>query len=62
MIDEQECTKILNKGEFKFTHEAMLQIPEFLSTLALIEFEEYKKEHNKSSSNERNLLQEGYHR
>ena len=60
MINEQECTKILNEGEFKFTHEEMLQIREFLTTLALIEFEEYKKKkHNKSSSNERNLLQEG---
>ena len=36
VINEQECTKILNEGEFKFTHEEILQIREFLSTLALI--------------------------
>lgn len=59
MINEQECTKILNEGEFKFTHDEMLQIREFLTTLAIIEFEEYKKKHNKSSSNECNLLQKG---
>ena len=44
MINEQECTKILNEGEFKFTHEEMLQIREFLTTLALIEFESYKQD------------------
>ena len=58
MINEQECTKILNEGEFKFTHEEMLQIREFLTTLAVIEFEGYKKKQNKSSVNECNLLQE----
>ena len=26
MVNEQECTKILNEGEFKFTHEEMLII------------------------------------
>jgi hypothetical protein len=59
VINEQESTKILNEGDFKFTHNEMLLIREFLTTLALIEFEEYKKKHNKSSSNEGNLLQEG---
>jgi hypothetical protein len=62
MINEQECTKILNEGEFKFTHEEMLQIREFLSTLALIEFESYKHKQNESSKNERNLLQAGQYR
>jgi hypothetical protein len=62
VINEQESTKILNEGEFKFTHEEMLQIREFLSTLALIEFERYKKNQNESSKNERNLLQEGKYR
>jgi len=62
MINEQECTKILNEGEFKFTHEEMLQIREFLSTLALIEFESYKQTHNISFKNECNLLQEGQYR
>ena len=43
MINEQECTKILNEGEFKFTHEEMLQIREFITTLALIEFDCFKQ-------------------
>jgi hypothetical protein len=59
MINEQECIKILNEGEYKFNHDEMLLIREFLTTLALIEFEEYKKKFNKSSSNECNLLQKG---
>ena len=57
MVNEQECTKILNEGEYKFTHEEMLLIREFLTTLAIIEFEGYKKKENKSSSSECNLLQ-----
>ena len=57
MVNEQECTKILNEGEFKFTHEEMLLIRDFLTTLAIIEFEEYKKKQNKSSISECNLLQ-----
>jgi hypothetical protein len=56
VISEQECMKILNEGEYKFTHDEMLQIRDFLTTLTIIEFEEYKKKHNKSSSNECNLL------
>ena len=62
MVNEQECTKILNEGEYKFTHEEMLIIREFLSTLARIEFECYKKNQNESSRNECNLLQEGKYR
>jgi len=62
VINEQECTKILNEGDFKFTHYEMLQIRELLTTLAIIEFEGYKKKQNKSSNNECNLLQEGKHR
>lgn len=61
MINEQECTRILNEGEFKFTHEEMLQIREFLTTLAQIEFDSYKQNHNKFL-NECDLLQEGQHR
>jgi hypothetical protein len=62
MINEQECTKILNDGEFKFSHEEMLQIREFITTLALIEFDRYKQKQTESSKNERNLLQEGQYR
>jgi hypothetical protein len=57
VINEQECIRILNDGEYKFTHDEMLLIREFLTTLAIIEFEEYNKKRNKSSGNECNLLQ-----
>ena len=57
MVNEQECMKILNEGEYKFTHDEMLLIREFISTLALIEFEGCKRKKNKSSSSECNLLQ-----
>ena len=62
MINEQECTKILNEGEYKFTHEEMLLIREFITTLAQIEFDCYKQNQNKSFKNECNLLQEGQYR
>jgi len=62
VINEQECTKILNGGEFKFTHEEMLLIREFIITLALIEFESYKQKQNESSKNECDLLQKGQYR
>ena len=59
MVNEQECTKILNEGEYKFTHDEMLLIREFLTTLAIIEFEGYKRKQHKSSGDECNLLQKG---
>ena len=62
MINEQECTKILNEGEYKFTHEEMLLIREFITTLALIEFDSYKQNQYKSANYECNLLPEGQHR
>jgi hypothetical protein len=62
MINEQECTEILNEGDFKFSHEEMLLIREFLTTLAQIEFDSYKHNQNKSANYERNLLQEGQYR
>ena len=43
MISEQECTKILNAGEKKYTHDEILLIREFLTTLATIEVESYKR-------------------
>jgi hypothetical protein len=49
MINEQECMKILNEGEFKFTHDEMLLIREFLTTLAIIEIEGYKRKQHKSA-------------
>jgi hypothetical protein len=62
VIYEQECTKILNEGEYKFTHEEMLLIREFLTTLAQIEFDCYKQKQNRSAKYECNLLPEGQHR
>ena len=62
MVNEQDSTKILNEGEFKFTREEMLIIREFITTLALIEFESYKQNQDKQSKNERNLLQESQYR
>ena len=43
MISEQECTKILNAGERKYTHDEILLIRDFLTTLATIEVESYKR-------------------
>jgi hypothetical protein len=62
MINEQECTKILNEGEYKFSHEEMLQIRELVSTLAQIEFDFYKQCPKESIKNECNLLQESKYR
>jgi hypothetical protein len=58
----QESTRILGEGEYKFTHEEMLQIRELITTLALIEFDSYKQKQNKSYISERNLLQASQHR
>jgi hypothetical protein len=62
MINEQESTKILNEGDFKFTHEEMLIIREFITTLAQIEFDSYKQDQYKSANYECNLLPAGQHR
>jgi len=43
MISEQEYTKILNDGEVKYTHDEILLIREFLTALATIEVESYKR-------------------
>lgn len=42
MINEQECTKILNAGERKYSAEEVKQIRELLTALAIIEYEDYK--------------------
>ena len=49
MISEQECMKILNSGEVKFSAEQVKQIRDLLTTLALIEYEQYKKQNNKAA-------------
>jgi len=62
MINEQESTKILNEGEYKFTHEEMLQIRELLTTLAQIEFDSYKQKNREPLADERYLLQKSQYR
>lgn len=60
MINEKECTKILNEGEFKFNNEEVKLIREFLIQLATIEFEQFKSNDKIIQlPNERNLLQAG---
>lgn len=49
MISEQECTRILNAGERKYTAEQVKQIRDLLTTLALIEYEQYKKQNIKTT-------------
>ncbi len=41
MISEQECTKILNAGEVKYSAEEVRQIRELMVSLATIEYEDY---------------------
>lgn len=62
MINEQESTKILNEGEYKFTHDEMLLIRELITTLAQIEFDSYKQENREPLVNECNLLQKSQYR
>jgi hypothetical protein len=62
VINEQECTKILNEGEYKFTHEEMLLIREFITTLAQIEFDCYKQNQSKFTNYECNIIQAGKYR
>lgn len=41
MINEQECTKILNEGNVKFNKDEVKLIRDFLVALATIEYENY---------------------
>lgn len=50
MVNEQECTTILNAGEKKYTYDEILIIRDFLTTLAIIEFESYKKKEHSSET------------
>ena len=62
MINEQECTKILNEGKYKFTHLEMLLIRELITTLAQIEFDSYKQKISEPLVDECNLLQKSKYR
>lgn len=44
MINEKDCTKILNSGEVKYSAEEVKSIREFLTQLATIEYEYFKKQ------------------
>lgn len=62
MVNEHESTRILNEGEYKFTHDEMLLIRELITTLAQIEFNSYKQKNREPLVDECNLLQEGKYR
>lgn len=62
MINEQDSTKILNEGEYKFTHDEMLLIRELITTLAQIEFDSFKQKNSEPSVDECNLLQKSKYR
>ncbi|WP_340111030.1 hypothetical protein [Maribellus mangrovi] len=60
MINEKECTKILNGGTVKFSKDEVKMIRDLLIQLATIEYEEYKENIKiKKLENERDLLQAG---
>ncbi len=52
MISEQECTKILNAGEVKYSAEEVRQIRELMVSLATIEYEDYIRLKSKQNKNE----------
>lgn len=63
MINEKECTRILNQGEEKFTKDEVKLIREFLLQLATIQYEHYKENRNiKDLKDERNIVSKGIHR
>ena len=63
MINEKECTRILNQGEEKFTKEEVKLIREFLFQLATIQYEHYNENRNiKDLKDERNTVSKGIHR
>lgn len=62
MINEKDSIRILNEGEYKFTHDEMLLIRELITTLAQIEFDSYKQNQHKSAKHECNLLPKGQYR
>ena len=62
MINEQECKRILDEGDYKFTLGEMLQIRELITNLAKIEFDAFKQNQDKSIHYECNSLHEGKYR
>jgi hypothetical protein len=62
MINEQDSIKILNEGEYKFSHDEMLLIRELITTLAQIELDSYKQKNSEASADECDLLQKSKYR
>ena len=58
MISEQECTKILNSGEVKFSAEEVRQIRDLMVDLATIEYEDYIRQKSKQRNIEKSKEQE----
>ena len=52
MISEQECTKILNAGEVKYSAEEVRQIRDLMVGLATIEYEDFVKQKSKQCKTE----------
>jgi hypothetical protein len=52
MISEQECTKILNAGEVKFSAEEVRQIRDLMVDFATIEYEDFIKQKSKENKTE----------
>jgi len=46
MLNEKECTQMLNDGDEKFNLDEVKLIRELLTALAIIEYEYYKQESN----------------
>ena len=58
MIPEQECTKILNAGEVKYSAEEVRQISDLMVDLATIEYEDFVKQKSSQSKKENKKVQE----
>lgn len=58
MIREQECTKILNAGEVKYSAEEVRQIRELMVSLATIEYEDFQKRKSKNKEQENSKIYE----
>ena len=46
MISVEECTEILNSGERKYTTEEVREVRDFVSKLAVIDYECFIKSNN----------------
>ena len=58
MISEQDCIKILNAGDVKFSAEEVRRIRDLMVDLANIEFEEFLQQKSNKNKNENSREQE----